>query len=106
MNRRTSWGIVAGGLAIAFLVAFLSPLASSAPDGLERVAHDLGFLGRVQNPLYTILPDYTIPGVGNKALSTIISGMVGVLLVFGLSLGLAFLMKRKGQKETPHQPQQ
>lgn len=106
MNRRTSWGIVAGGLAIALLVALLSPLASSAPDGLERVARSLGFSGLAQKPLYTILPDYTIPGIGNKAISSIISGMVGVLLVFGLSLGLAFLMKHKSQKKTPHQPQQ
>jgi len=37
---------VTGLLAAAVALALLSPLASGAPDGLERVAEDLGFAGR------------------------------------------------------------
>ena len=43
-NGRFYVGLVVVGLAIALGVAFLSPLASSDPDGLERVAEDEEFL--------------------------------------------------------------
>ena len=44
MNRRRWWLV---GLAVALLVVIvLAPLASSAPDGLERVAIDAGFAGQ------------------------------------------------------------
>ena len=61
----------------------LAPLASPDPDGLERVAGDHGFLGTAQDALYSILPDYTIPGVDGN-LSTILAGLIGVVIVFGL----------------------
>lgn len=78
-------GVVIIGLAIAILLAILSPLASSYPDGLEWVAEQQGFIERAQEPLYEIIPDYVMPGISNEALATILAGIVGTVIVFGVA---------------------
>lgn len=77
------------GLVIAVALAILSPLASSHPDGLEWVAEQKGFLNVANEPLYQIIPDYIMPGIGNEAVATIIAGIIGSLIVFGVALGVA-----------------
>ncbi|MFN2281255.1 MAG: PDGLE domain-containing protein, partial [Anaerolineales bacterium] len=69
---------------ISLAAVLLSPLASSHPDGLERVAENLNFLGSGLDAPYQILPDYTIPFLGETPLSTILAGVVGALVVLGL----------------------
>jgi cobalt/nickel transport system permease protein len=90
--RHTGKGwIVVGGL-ISLLVVFLAPLASAFPDGLERVAEDLGFLEAAQDSPYAIFSDYLIPALGDSSLSTILAGLVGIfavalaILVIGLAM--------------------
>lgn len=78
--------ILIGGIGIALLLAILSPLASSNPDGLEKVAEDLGFLSKGQGPLYNIIPDYVFPGIHDEKLATIIAGVLGVLLIASVAL--------------------
>lgn len=89
--------IVGSGLAIAILLALLSPLASSAPDGLEFVLTRLG-IGATSGPSATspvgVLPDYTIPGL-EGGLSTILAGLVGVLIVVAIGYSLAMLIRRR-----------
>ena len=85
------WWIV--GLFIAVLLTLLSPLASSNPDGLERVAEDHGFLLRAAEPLYRIIPDYLFPGISNEAVATVVAGLLGTLAVFAIVFGLAQLLK-------------
>jgi cobalt/nickel transport system permease protein len=82
-----------GGLAIALVLAIASPLASAHPDGLEWVAEQRGFLAAARGPLYNILPDYVFPGISNTALATIAAGILGVVLVFGVALGVARLRR-------------
>jgi cobalt/nickel transport system permease protein len=82
------------GLAFAIGAAFLSPLASASPDGLERVAEDQGFLERAQGPAYNVLPDYTIPGLDGP-ISTILAGIVGLLIVFALVYGITMLVRSR-----------
>jgi len=72
------------------MAVLISPLASGNPDGLERVAEDLGFLGTGLDAPYQILPDYTIPFLGETAISTILAGIVGA----GVLLGLLILIGR------------
>lgn len=88
-NVTSNKGIVAGGIAIATLLAVLSPLASTHPDGLEWVAEQHGFLETAQAPGYQIIPDYVMPGIGNEALATIVAGIVGLLIVFGVAYSMA-----------------
>jgi len=87
------WGLL--GLAITLGIVLLSPLASAAPDGLERAAENLGFIDRALEAPYQLIPDYTFPGVSSPALATILAGAVGALIVFGLALGLAMLLRRR-----------
>jgi len=75
--------IAVGGLA-TLAVLLLAPLASANPDGLEWVAEELGFLEAGLEAPYEILPDYTVPFLGETAVSTILAGIVGALVVVGV----------------------
>lgn len=86
--------VLAGGIVIAVALAILSPLASSHPDGLEWVAGQQGFLESARGAVYNIFPDYVMPGISNPALATIIAGIAGVIIVFGVAYGLARAEKR------------
>ena len=90
---KIKWWIV--GLLIALAVALVSPLASAWPDGLERVAEDRGFIENAQDAPYEIIPNYVFPGIGNEAGATILAGIVGTLVVFGLAYGLGALLRRR-----------
>jgi cobalt/nickel transport system permease protein len=105
VNGRLVW---LAGLAIALALAILSPLASAHPDGLEWVAEQKGFLDRAEGPIYSIIPDYVMPGVGNEALATIIAGVLGLLIVSGVVMALAYSRRRQlasvpAQDQTPGQ---
>lgn len=82
------------GLLIALAVTFISPLASSSPDGLERVAEDKGYLEKAKDAPYHVIADYAFPWVHNEALATILAGLVGTLMVFGIVMGLGYVLKR------------
>jgi len=90
-------GWVVGGVLVSLFAVFLSPLASANPDGLERVAEDMGFLHLGQSAPYQILPDYTIPFLGETALSTILAGAVGALVVLGLMIVLGKSLRKVGR---------
>jgi cobalt/nickel transport system permease protein len=85
----------AAGLVAALAVVLLSPLASSDPDGLEKVAEDVGFLERGLPNMLGPLPDYTVPFLGETAISTIAAGLVGALIVAGIAYGLARTLGRR-----------
>jgi cobalt/nickel transport system permease protein len=83
-----------GGI-VALLVVFISPFASGDPDGLERVAEDLGFIGTGLDAPYSIIPDYTVPFLGETALSTIFAGVVGIIVVAMIIVLIGRGMKAK-----------
>jgi len=82
------------GVVVSLLAVFLSPLASASPDGLERVAEDMGFLAQQQNASFEILPDYTVPFLGETALSTVVAGAAGALVVLGLMIVIGGMLRR------------
>ena len=87
------WAI---GIAIAALVVVvLAPLASSDPDGLERVAEDQGFIERAENFFSGLLGGYAIPGVDNEGLSTVLAGLIGVAIVVAIVLLLGRVVARR-----------
>jgi hypothetical protein len=90
---KSKWWLISLGICLA--VACLAPLASSSPDGLERVAEDKGFIGLAGGPPFQIIADYVFPGIGNQALATILAGVIGTLLLFGVAYALAWLLVRK-----------
>jgi len=83
------------GLIACLLVVFLSPLASSSPDGLERVAEDKGFLGLGREAPFQIIADYVFSGIENEAVATILAGLIGTLILFGVVYGIAWLLKSR-----------
>ena len=86
------------GLVIALFLAIASPLASSHPDGLEWVAEQKGYLDAAQGSVYQILPDYLFPGVKNESLATILAGIFGIILAFGVALGVAYSRRKRQMK--------
>jgi hypothetical protein len=96
-----------GGLLVTIgLALVVSGFASSQPDGLEKVATDKGFLETARdNPLADgPLADYAVKGVDNQRLSTGLSGLIGVLVTFGLGLALFALvraLRSRGQDSDP-----
>jgi cobalt/nickel transport system permease protein len=93
------------GLLIALTLAIASPIASTNPDGLEWVAEQLGFLHTARQPSFTLIPGYIMPGISNEALATIIAGVLGTLIVFGVTLLVAYLRRptRRGGEAAEQQ---
>jgi len=72
--------VVAGGL-ISLAVVLLSPFASTDPDGLERVAGDLGFLNKGVSAPYQFMPDYVLPVLTQGYIATVLAGLIGLVVV-------------------------
>jgi cobalt/nickel transport protein len=83
-------------LTITLAVGAFSFLASSLPDGLERVASDKNFLKKAYNAIKSPIPEYLFPGMHNEKIATVLAGILGVLLIYFLAMGLAkFLVRHK-----------
>jgi hypothetical protein len=93
MSRRNWFAVILVGVGIALAITLFSPWASGNPDGLEKVAEDKGFIEEAEDPSYEIIPDYTFPGVEDERLATILSGIVGVIIVVAIVFGLGILLQ-------------
>jgi cobalt/nickel transport protein len=87
--------LIGGLLVTAGLALFVSGFASSSPDGLEKVAADKGFLQTARDHLFADGPlaGYSVKGIDNERLSTSVSGLIGVLVTFGLGFLLFALIR-------------
>lgn len=98
MNNKKLW---IAGLAVAlFLAGIVSFYASSSPDGLESVAHQLGFMKTAKDSLNagTPLNGYAVKGVENARLSGGLAGVIGVFITAALASGFFMLLRRKSPK--------
>jgi hypothetical protein len=100
MSRASSFRLfVAVCLALAVgLALFVSPYASSSPDGLDRVAADNGFGGAAETRAIqdrSPIPGYALPGVEDERLAKGLAGFVGTLGVFALGSGAAYALRRR-----------
>lgn len=91
---------VLAGLGVAMLVVLLAPFASPSPDGLAWVAGQQAFLNRALAAPYQLLPNYTIPGLGESGLSTIVAGIVGVFVVTAVVLIVGRFLNRSPRSRT------
>ncbi len=89
--------LISGFMASLVLAGVVSFYASSSPDGLEKVAGDIGFIESAQENANSegILADYGVKGVENARLSTGAAGVIGVIATGAISTGLFFLIRRK-----------
>ncbi len=88
-------GWIAAGILVAVAVVLLSPLASLNPDGLNRVAINMGFISTAHHGAGP-LAGYSIHVLGKTPLSRIAAGTIGLLVV----LALAFLAGRALQRKS------
>jgi hypothetical protein len=96
---------IAAGLVVALALAFfVSPEASSKPDGLNKVAIDKGFAGDEKAHALDDSPTagYGVEGVDDERLSTGLAGIIGVGVTFGLGLALFWVIRRsRGEPAVP-----
>lgn len=97
----TSKKFYVGGLLVSLLLAGgVSFYASSHPDGLEKVAEEIGFIETAKDPATagSALADYGVAGVDNERASVGIAGVIGVAATGAVATGLfMYLGKRKKQ---------
>jgi cobalt/nickel transport system permease protein len=94
-------GWVVAGIAMALAVVLISPWASADPDGLERVASDLGFISAAAEAPYAIAPDYTITALGDGLLSTVLAGAIGLSIVAAIVMALARVARSRALHSKP-----
>ena len=89
--------LISGFIASLFLAGVVSFYASSSPDGLEKVAGDIGFLDTAKKHTNAdkLLADYGVKGIENDRLSTGAAGVIGVIATAGISTGLFLVLRRK-----------
>lgn len=88
--------LVVGLLVALTLAGFLSFHASSSPDGLNRVATDLGFAGAETASATQDGPlaGYDLAGVDHGRLSGGLAGVIGCLAVLGLMSVVVLVRQR------------
>jgi cobalt/nickel transport system permease protein len=81
-------------VSIVLVAGILSLFASAWPDGLERVAENLGFIDlaeQVRVAVPTPLADYGIEGLGT--IGTSIAGLLGAAVCFAVAFGIAKVVR-------------
>jgi cobalt/nickel transport protein len=98
MKRRLN-GFIYIGLGISLLVALLlSPFASTSPDGLEKVAETKGFSEKGKGWTFwrhAPFSDYSVPWIENEKVSTALSGLIGILAIFFITIGIGKAIKKR-----------
>lgn len=99
MKKISSKNFYVGGVLLSLVLAgVVSFYASSHPDGLEKVASDIGFIETAKDPATagSALADYEVAGVENQRASVGIAGVIGVVATGVAATGLfLYLGKRK-----------
>ena len=92
--------LISGFIASLFLAGVVSFYASSNPDGLEKVAEDIGFIETAKDNANadTSLADYGVKGIENERLSVGVAGLIGIVATGAISGGLFLLLRRKNPK--------
>jgi len=93
-SAKGSRGWVIAGIAISLIVVLLSPLASADPDGLNRVAADLGFIDSARSGTGP-LAGYTIPFFADASASKIVAGAIGAIVVLVLAIFAGHTLQKK-----------
>ena len=89
---KSKWLLMA--FVFCLLLATLTPLASSSPDGLERVAEDEGFIVLAENSPFEVIANYLFLGIENETLAAILAGWLGIIMLFIVVYGIVWLISR------------
>ena len=92
---------IIGFIVSLFLAGVVSFYASSSPDGLEKVAQDIGFIDTAKDHTNAdgALADYGVKGIDNERASVGVAGIIGVIGT-AVVAGIGFkLIARKPKKD-------
>jgi ABC-type sulfate transport system permease component len=89
--------VIAVALVVVFLVFFI-PLASTNPDGLEKVVQTYGAQEN-ENLWSGLLSDYSFSSISDSYVSTLFAGIFGVLMVLLMGLLISRVVFRKPGKK-------
>ena len=98
LNNRKFY--ISGFVISLFLAGVVSFYASSSPDGLEKVAEDIGFIetAKDHSNVDGALADYGVKGIENERTSVGVAGVIGVIGT-AVVAGIGFkLIARKPKK--------
>ena len=92
--------LAAGFLVSLFLAGVVCFYASSDPDGLEKVAEEIGFIETAKDHTYAdgALADYSVKGIENERASVGVAGVIGVIGTAVVGGALFTLIARKPKK--------
>jgi cobalt/nickel transport protein len=93
-EKKTITFVTVGIIAALVIAVFISPFASSFPDGLEKIAENFGFIEKAQNAISDnvfLIPDYTFSAVDNPLWQGALAGLFGVLIILAI-FGIIFLI--------------
>jgi len=95
-NLSTNKFIAAGFLVATLLAGGASYYASANPDGLEKVAEDVGFIDSAKDSAVADSPlaDYGVAGIDNARVSGGLAGILGIIAT-GAVGGALFMFIRK-----------
>jgi hypothetical protein len=74
------------------------PFASKKPDGLNKVVEEtLSFVKKddFKPSFYAPMADYNIPGLKQKFDTKRYAGIIGVFVVFGISVFIGYVVKKR-----------
>ena len=93
-NRAFFLSFLLVSLVVAGVVSYY---ASAHPDGLNYVAEKTGFISAetAHHTSDSPFAGYSTKGVDNDRISGGLAGVVGVLLMLGLSTGLFWVLRRR-----------
>lgn len=101
-DRRNYIFVLVGVVAALVIAMFVSVFASSFPDGLEKVAENLGFIDKAEVAApesIFLIPDYAVNGVESELWQTSLAGLSGVLIIIAI-FGIVYLIYRAvGKKQ-------
>ena len=96
-KRRNRRFLAAGFATCLVLAGGVSYYASSQPDGLEKVAEDVGFIETADDHALGDLPlaDYGVSGIDNERFSVGLAGILGVMVTAIVAGGGFVLLARR-----------
>ena len=99
-EKKLTTFVTVGIIAALIIAVFISPVASSFPDGLEKVAENFGFLENAQNAVSDnifLFPDYSFGAVDHPLWQGALAGLFGVLIVAAV-FGIIYLIYKAATK--------
>ncbi len=102
MDRQTKIFVIVALSLTVLAVVVVAPLASRAPDGLERVIEDHQVaVDAPREPFSDSAPlaDYKVPGVEDERKAIALAGVIGLVIMFGGSYAIAKVMMRTKRRD-------